>query len=849
MADLTYNIAINSGQATQSIDRLERQVSGLNTRMTGLQRGFGNFGNTIRTVAVGLAGMGMGRFIDDIQSMQNRLKLATTGQQEFAQSLKNVQIIADSTGQSLTATGSLYAKVAANAGKLGYSQEQVATVTASFAMALKASGASADGAASSIYQFSQILAKGKVNGDEFTTIMENLGGPVMDLVAAKLGTTTEGLMKMKEEGRLTAAMFSDALILSFAELNAMSGRTDQTLGQAFTRISNSFASMLIELEKTSGIFTNIAKGLAWLARNAVVLENVLAAMATYWAVSSIIRWGVSLYELVGILGSVRKAIIKFAATSAAAQALVTGGFSLLLGSAAAVAAYFGAKKLFGTMEEDAGAAGGALAELGATAAEQLGGVRSSTALTDEQLKRLAQTIESIQTYIVDFSSSYAQVNNNLENSLRLQTQQLAMTTAQANLAGAMAQAQETFLGKRLELENKINQIKNYGTPEEKAQLEKLQIALRALTREYETHKGAIAELTLAYEQAYAAKQLSIFQTQEQIRAENDLIRIQDEMAKMTMSEIERKYYDIEAAARASAKAAIEAEEARRQAALSPEEAAAYYEAALKGAERLKAATRQQYEASRTFSTGWRRAFIEYRENATNAAKVAESVFKKSMQGMEDVLVNFAKTGKFEWKGFVAMMLEELLRAQIQQVFAQMMGTMTQTMRGATGGGGAGAATGSGNILGSLAGALGGLFGGTQTQASAGRTPDFNPGAGSSGGFSDILGSLSGGIGRVVGSISSGIGSAISGISDFFGGFFANGGNLGAGRWGIAGERGPELISGPASITPLGLGGGTTVTYNINAVDAPSFQALVARDPGFIHAVVMAGARGQSGTRR
>ena len=36
-------------------------------------------------------------------------------------------------------------------------------------------------------------------------------------------------------------------------------------------------------------------------------------------------------------------------------------------------------------------------------------------------------------------------------------------------------------------------------------------------------------------------------------------------------------------------------------------------------------------------------------------------------------------------------------------------------------------------------------------------------------------------------------------------------------------------------------GGGSVTYNINAVDAMSFKALVAQDPGFIHAVAMQGA--------
>jgi hypothetical protein len=47
----------------------------------------------------------------------------------------------------------------------------------------------------------------------------------------------------------------------------------------------------------------------------------------------------------------------------------------------------------------------------------------------------------------------------------------------------------------------------------------------------------------------------------------------------------------------------------------------------------------------------------------------------------------------------------------------------------------------------------------------------------------------------------------------------------------------------------GMGGVTNVTYNISAVDAISFQQLVARDPSFIHAVAMQGARGMPLGRR
>ena len=88
------------------------------------------------------------------------------------------------------------------------------------------------------------------------------------------------------------------------------------------------------------------------------------------------------------------------------------------------------------------------------------------------------------------------------------------------------------------------------------------------------------------------------------------------------------------------------------------------------------------------------------------------------------------------------------------------------------------------------------------------------------------------------SITSGIGNAIEGIGDFFGGFFANGGTIPAGKFGIVGERGPELVSGPGTVTPMG--GGTQVTYNINAVDAQSFSQLLARDPALIFALTEQG---------
>jgi len=160
------------------------------------------------------------------------------------------------------------------------------------------------------------------------------------------------------------------------------------------------------------------------------------------------------------------------------------------------------------------------------------------------------------------------------------------------------------------------------------------------------------------------------------------------------------------------------------------------------------------------------------EDAEDNFALAGRLFRNFTQGMEDAFVDFAKTGKFEWKNFLASILEQLLRSQIQQNIARLFG----------GGGGGGG----GVILPFL---------------------------------KNILG-------------------------------FANGGIIPTNAPVIVGERGPELLMGAAGrqVIPNGQFGGTVV-YNINAVDAASFKALVARDPAFIYAVTEQGRATLPRTRR
>lgn len=197
-------------------------------------------------------------------------------------------------------------------------------------------------------------------------------------------------------------------------------------------------------------------------------------------------------------------------------------------------------------------------------------------------------------------------------------------------------------------------------------------------------------------------------------------------------------------------------------------------------ESLSRVRQSQAEAQREFSYGWNDAFRRFADDANNAAKQANMIFNRLTSGLEDLFVNFAKTGRLSFRSLINGIVEDILRSQIRQIIAQLLPTF---------GGGGGSGKKSGGLLG---------------------------------------------------------GAIIPG-------FLADGGPALANKPYIVGERGPELFVPNTSGTVVpndSLGGGSmTVTYNINAVDAPSFQALVARDPGFIHAVAMQGARSMPVGRR
>lgn len=790
---------------------------------------------------------------------------------------------------------------------------------------IKKSGGDAEGASTGITKFSQAIDTAASGSKE------------MQDTFLKLGIGLNELRNLSEEQLLTRVIDELGKMPPSAERAAMGidlfGKAFRTVD--FTKAAGGFAGYTNEANKSAPAIKAAADAQEALQSAMTKLQTALAIILQPISnfIVSISENQTQVNTLVKLLIQLTAAFVGLMVVSKVAQAIIylntllvgtgTAGTTAAAGVTAAGTAVTGlgvaisrlvARLSFvvaGLMlindvtkivtgnslvdwAEKAGVAMGLLEETSSDTAQSVAAQKAAEEANAERAVTAANTAREVQDAmqkerdaLSKIIAGYKDANSAALEKLNADIQMIGASEKQKLAIEAVDAAYSTYMQNYIKLRDEYDAKSKSGSESERKMLPEIAAKMKELSDEYYKQKEAVLALSEVKAKALQEQQLELYRIRERISAENELQKIQDDIAKSTMSEIERKYYDIDAAAKASAKSAIEAEEARRGAPLSASEVQQYYAAAVQGSEKLKAATRAQYEDSRRFSTGWKKAFREYADNATNAAKQAERIFNKAMNGMEDLIVNFAKTGKFEWKTFVQDMLEELLRSQIQQTFSSMLGGIMDIfgiqgeqaggrganpnspvyvadVTGGMGGGFGGMGGGFGGIgnmggmtqktgLGSIASGLGGLWDKvtgifssdnpisntapssdwfSKTQAENFYEPWKNQQ--SSGGIWDSLTSSVGGMWD----------SVTSGIGGLFDGWFANGGTIGAGKFGIVGENGPEFVGGPATVTPMaGMGGVTNVTYNINAVDAPSFKQLVAQDPSFIYAVTMQGSKG------
>lgn len=801
-----YILDVETRGAAQSVSRFGGSVSALGASLKGLG-----------LAAVGAAIVDVGRrslnAASEFQNFRNQLNLITGSGEETEQMLTRLNSLAVDNRAAFADTVGLYTRLSLATENLNVSQSDLIDVTSKFQQALAISGADAGTAAGAIRQFGQAMASGTVRGDEFVSIVEALG-PALNIMARESGVTVGELRELSQSGQLTAEVFFDMIQQStalgevFNQTNKTINQQEQEFGDALRAASAYFAENIGLADAYSNSLDNVSRFLREVSDNQTNLEAAsLEDLVNDEALGSASR---RLQELEARYRNFFEVVDDIGAEGLENVPRFRG--EVAQGLSDAELALIDYRNALQEAIEEQQAQQDALNESTEAARQFRAEFGDLIANTD----RYARANENNNSELTKAREGYIQTAADLETLNSLLGTNAEEHIDVAALIQETAERHEYWAQQLSEVANGVDNLSDFERfyrsilETSRETVGESDLARRALSRLQEQFdSGAIS--AEVYANAFQRLNTQLLDSRGIARVTTDTISsladgtddLRTELSQIGMTDLERDIDNIERRVNGTLSRAFQKlQQQVSRGFITQEEANAAFEGLQENAretESLQIELRRDIERTqRSFSTGWERAFNDYADEATNAARQAERIFETTTQGIEDAIVNFARTGKFEFRDLVNVILEELLRLQVQQTVAQI----------------------------------------------------FNPnafGGGSSGGggSSFLPGGPSLGLGDLIGSIGSGIGSAVSGIGDFFGGFFATGGMIPPNRFGVVGENGPELVSGPANVTPMG---NTQVTYNINAVDARSFRELVATDPQFIYAVTEQGRKSVPGRR-
>ena len=203
MAQANVKLTVDGSQATRALKNVQGQTTKLNAGVNKLKTAIGSIGFTlIARQAVNASA--------NFEKLKVRLGLLTKENGSFAKSLQIAKDAQKAFGLSTIEALEGVTDITARLAPLGTGVEDIKTVFFGFNTAAKLAGASAMESSNAFRQLAQALGSGRLAGDEFRSVSEQVP-TVLAPIAAELGVTIGELKKFAAEGKLTSDVVLRAL--------------------------------------------------------------------------------------------------------------------------------------------------------------------------------------------------------------------------------------------------------------------------------------------------------------------------------------------------------------------------------------------------------------------------------------------------------------------------------------------------------------------------------------------------------------------------------------------------------------------------------------------------------------
>ena len=275
-SELPKSVAEASNKVAKEAAGIRAEIKSIVSQMNkGLQfagavTGIGLVANKVKDVAVAAA-----QTADELTSIRSRINLINDGSQTTAEIMDKIYGAANRSRGSYIDMADSVAKLNMLAKDAFSSNDEAIAFVEQLNKQFKISGASVQEASAAMYQLTQAMAAGKLQGDEFRSIMEN--APLLaQSIANEMGLSVGQLKEMSSQGLITADIIKTALLGSAEETNEKFAEIPMTFAEVGQSIQNqliqAFQPVLEQISTIpqSGEFQALSEGVGVAIRGMAV---------------------------------------------------------------------------------------------------------------------------------------------------------------------------------------------------------------------------------------------------------------------------------------------------------------------------------------------------------------------------------------------------------------------------------------------------------------------------------------------------------------------------------------------------------------------------------------------------
>jgi len=206
---------------------------------------------------------------------------------------------------SYTDTANVVAKLGILAKNAFSSNEEAVAFAEQMNKQFKIGGASLEEQTAGMYQLTQAMASGKLQGDEFRSIMEN--APMLaQAIATYTGKSMGELRKVSAEGEITAGIIKKSLFSAAEDTEARFAKMPKTIGEAWTSIKNqglmAFQPVLLKINEVvnnpnfNTMVMQMVYGISMISMAVLNLINLISSVSAFfqnnWSIIAPIVWAI-----------------------------------------------------------------------------------------------------------------------------------------------------------------------------------------------------------------------------------------------------------------------------------------------------------------------------------------------------------------------------------------------------------------------------------------------------------------------------------------------------------------------------------------------------------------------------